>query len=284
MRRLVSRSPPASAERGPAPGPAPGGRPPGHAPCPLHQPQLIDPRQGGLIQAAMAVHHHRSLQPQPREGIGHRLQQLRFGHPQHLRFRPHGIHQRAEQVEDGAHPQAPTHGGKFHQRRMPARGKQEGDPAAGQGGHNRIEISFEVEADRFEHIGRAHLAAGAAVAVLGHRRATGSRHERHGRGDVEGVGPVAAGAAGVDQLQGRALTGQAGCLPQHPCHRRQFLAAQPLAAQGRQQGTGEFGLQAPRQPALHQGRCLRLRERLALQQLLQQGGPGGGAAIGVRGR
>ena len=101
---------------------------------------------------------------------------------------------------------------------MPARGEQKGEAGLGQGANHLGLGSLQVDAGGLEHIGRAHPAAGAAVAVFGHMGAAGGRHKGHGRGDVETVRPVAAGAAGVDQGQGRAGRREVTGLPQHLGH------------------------------------------------------------------
>ncbi len=62
---------------------------------------------------------------------------------------------------------------------------------------------LEVDAELLEHVGRARGRARRAVAVLRHRRARRSGHERRRRRDVERVRAVAAGADDVDH--GRAL-------------------------------------------------------------------------------
>ena len=112
--------------------------------------------------------------------------------------------------------------------------------------------------------------------------AAGGRHKGHGRGDVETVRPVAAGAAGVDQGQGRPGRREVRGLPQHLGHGCQFLAAGPLGPQGRQQGAGEHRIDLLGQPALHQAGGLGGAERLPVQQLLQQDWPGLGRCHRVR--
>ena len=94
----------------------------------LEQHQLIGPLEGGLIQAAMAMKHHGPALTKDAQRFRHRLQLLRTRHPQHLGLRPQGVHQGAELVEHGAHPQAASQGGQTGQGWMPAGRKQEGDP------------------------------------------------------------------------------------------------------------------------------------------------------------
>ena len=221
------------------------------------------------------MHHHRPPQAEAGQGIGHRIEQLNAGNPHHLGFRPQRIHQRTQQIEYGAHPQAAAQGRQGHQGRMPGRGEQEGETHPGQGRHHLGSIDLQRQAEGLEHIGGAHPATGAAIAMLGHSSAAGGGHKGHGGGDVEAVGPIAAGAAGIHQGHGRPLHGQRTGLAQYGCHGSQLLTIDALGAQGRQQGTGKHRIDRLGQPTAHQLRGLVGRERTALEQLLQQGWPGG---------
>ena len=167
---------------------------------------------------------------------------------------------------------------------MPAGRKQKGDTRRLQGSDHLLRRRLEVEAGSLEHISRTHLAAGAAVAVLGHMGTAGRRHEGHSRGDVERVGAITAGAAGIHQRQIRPGPRQRAGLTQHRRHRRQLLPVHTLGAQGGQQRTGVHRLKLLGQPGLHQGRGLLTAERGPLQQLLQQGGAGDRGSHGQRGR
>lgn len=200
--------------------------------------------------------HHGPTQTQAGEGLGHRIEQVGTGHPQHLGLGSQGIDQRTEQVEHGAHPEAAPQWGQAHQGRMPARGKQKRDARPGECRDHLGRRSPEVEAQGFEHIGRAHPATGAAVAVLGHCGATGGGGEGHRCGDVEAVGAITAGAAGVHQGQIGPLAGHGAGLAQHPGHGGQFLTGGPLGPQGRQQGPGQHRIDPLLEPAPHQRRRL----------------------------
>ena len=125
--------------------------------------------------------------------------------------------------------------------------------------------------------------------MFGHPRPAGGGREGHRRGDVEGVGPVAAGAAGIHQFEAIdklwKWAGQAAGPPQHGGHGRQFLACGALGAEGGQQGAGEDRIDGPLKPALHQGTSLDVAQGMARQQLLKQLGPGlGGSHHGKKGR
>ena len=58
-----------------------------------------------------------------------------------------------------------------------------------------------VDSQRLQHVGGAALGGGRAVAVLGDRNAAGGHHKGRGGGDIEGVGPVAAGADNLQRVQ-----------------------------------------------------------------------------------
>ena len=75
--------------------------------------------------------------------------------------------------------------------------KADADFAQALGGAFRRKL--DVDAEGFDHVGRAALRADAAIAMLGDADACSSGHERGRSGDVEGATGVAAGAAGVDQ-------------------------------------------------------------------------------------
>ena len=84
---------------------------------------------------------------------------------------------------------------------MPARRKQEGDTGLLECSHHLLQGRLQLQAQPFEHVSGTHLAAGAAIAVLGHHHTAGRSGEGHGRGDVETVGPIATGSAGIHQGQ-----------------------------------------------------------------------------------
>ena len=60
---------------------------------------------------------------------------------------------------------------------------------------------LDVDAQGLEHVGAAALARDRAVAVLGHGHARPGDDESGGRGDIERMRHVAAGAAGVDLVR-----------------------------------------------------------------------------------
>ena len=67
----------------------------------------------------------------------------------------------------------------------------------------------DVDPERLKHVRTATPARRGPVAVLGHGDAGARGHQRCRRGDIEGPGAIATGAAGIDrvvgQLQGRGV-------------------------------------------------------------------------------
>ena len=157
---------------------------------------------------------------------------------------------------------------------MPRRCEEESHTGHTDGIHHRLQRCLEVEPETFEHIGGTDLAAGAAVAVLGHADATGRCREGHRSRNVKGIGPITTGAARIHHQEVGPGAGQRAGLPQDSGHRRQLVGHHALGAQTRQKGSGLHGGELLGQPGPHQLCGLRRRQRLALQQLLQQRRPG----------
>ena len=232
---------------------------------------------------------HGPGQSQPPQGAGHRIEQVGAGHPQNLGLGGEGIDQGTEQIEDGADAEAAAQRRQLHQGRVPAGGEQKGDAMGLQCRQHPFLGRRQIQAQGFQNIGRTDTAAGAAVAVFGYPRPAGGGREGHRRGDVEGVGPVAAGAAGIHQFEAIdklwKWAGQAAGPPQHGGHGRQFFPCGALGAEGGQQGAGEDRIDGPLKPALHQGASLDIAQGMARQQLLKQLGPGlVGSHHGKKGR
>ena len=120
-----------------------------------------------------------------------------------------------------------------------------------------------MQTKALEHIGRAHLAAGTAVAVFGHHSSASSCREGHSSRNIERVGPVPPRTAGVDHEQIGAVTGQRASQTQHPCHGGQFNTVHAPSTKGGKEGTRLHRGEGLLQPGLHQGRSLRVSEDAA---------------------
>ena len=74
--------------------------------------------------------------------------------------------------------------------------------------------------------------------MLGHPDTGGGSHKGHRRGDIKGLGPIPAGAAGVNAGLGMVhrLGGPHRLALQHPRHASQLIRRHPLSLQGGQQG------------------------------------------------
>ena len=67
------------------------------------------------------MHHHCALLPQSLKGLRHRIKQVGLCHTQDLTIGAQGVHQRAKQIEHGAHTQTAAQGRQIDQGRMPGR-------------------------------------------------------------------------------------------------------------------------------------------------------------------
>ncbi len=125
------------------------------------------------------------------------------------------IGQRPHQVEDGAAgdaaAQRPIRASDgwcawANRKAMPSSVKRFLGPGAG---------TVEIEAERLQRVGRARFGRGGAVAMLGDRHARRGDDQAHRGRDVEGVMPIAAGAAHVDRAFGSGDRNQPGA--HRPC-------------------------------------------------------------------
>ena len=83
---------------------------------------------------------------------------------------------------------------------MKARSEQEREVYLFDGPGRGLWGQVHRDAQGLEHVGAARLGGDGAVAVLGHRNARRRAHQRHRGGDIEGVEPVAARAADVQDF------------------------------------------------------------------------------------
>ena len=109
--------------------------------------------------------------------------------------------------------------------------------------------------------------------MLGHNSTAGRRREGNSGRNIEGVSAITPGAAGIDHEQVRTVAGQGASPTQHSRHRRQLNTIHISGAESGQEGPRLHRCQRFLEPGLHQGRCFRIRERAALQQMLQHLGP-----------
>ena len=125
----------------------------------------------------------------------------------------------------------------------------------------------QIDAGRLQHIGAAGFAGNRAVAVLGHAGAGGGADEGRRRADVEGVRPVAAGAAGVDQMV--AVDPDPGhLLPQDLGGRHHFGHRLALGAQGDQKAADLRRRRLARHDPAHQLAHGIRRQILSFQQVI----------------
>ena len=109
--------------------------------------------------------------------------------------------------------------------RMIMRREEKGEMMLAQGARGLVRGEFHRDAEGLEHVGAAGLGSDGAVAMLGHRDARRGADQCDGRGDIEGVEPVAARAADIQNFprpgfgverrldgQGAQLAGEGGDL------------------------------------------------------------------------
>jgi hypothetical protein len=151
------------------------------------------------------VHDESSPRAELREHLGDRRDELRRVDPDDLGACARGIRERAEDVEDGPSGELAAHRGGVSHRRVVGRSEEEAEAELVDGALDALRGLLEVEAERFEDVGRARRGGDRAVSVLGHAR-TGCRgHESRGSRDVEGASAVAAGPGGC--RRGRRASG-----------------------------------------------------------------------------
>ncbi len=146
------------------------------------------------------MHDEDVVAAEPFEHVGQRLDELTAEDAHHLVGRPGRIGQRAEHIEDRAHPElSPRTHGVLHGAVMRRR-EQKAHPHTHDALRNLLRAQVQTHAGGLEHVGAARATGHRTVAVLGHVGAGGGGNESAGGRDVEGVGPVAAGSAGVDEV------------------------------------------------------------------------------------
>ncbi len=121
--------------------------------------------------------------------------------PQQLHGGRGGVGQRTQDVEYRAEPQLPANGAHILHRGMVVLGEKEAESGFFQHLPGLFRILGQVHAQGFQAVGCAAPGARRTVAVLGHFHAGSCRHQGRDRGDVEGIGSVAAGSHDFKDLE-----------------------------------------------------------------------------------
>src|SRR5207248_5274625 len=164
--------------------------------------QLEDPRGtsgGQLIEPVFAVEDERPLVSEVLQHADHQRRQRRSADPQHLTPYATGIGERAEDVEDRAHPELAARRARMAHGRMKAGSETEADARRLDAAPHAIRAKRNVDTKGLEHVGTAAAAGGGTVAMLGHWNAGARGDQRRRRRDIEGAGPIPAGATGIDR-------------------------------------------------------------------------------------
>jgi hypothetical protein len=128
-----------------------------------------------------------------RHHLGHPL----VSHSDGLMRRLRRVGERAEEVEHRRDAELPARGGGVPKRRVEPRGEAEGDAATLHTLRHERRVEISDDPERLEQVRGSARRRRGAVAVLDDTRSGGRDDDRcHGR-DVDGVGAVAARAAGV---------------------------------------------------------------------------------------
>src|SRR5690606_32491101 len=172
-----------------------------------HLPVLQFANQGGgsqraFIHAVLAVDDQHVTGPQPLQDAHLDADQVGVEDAHELVGGIGGVGQRAQDVEDGPHPQFFAHGSDVLHGTVVGGGEHEADADLFDAFGHLLGRQIDVHAQGLEHVGAAGRGRGAAVAMLGDLHASCCGNEHGGGGNVEGVGSVSTGAAHVEQVVG----------------------------------------------------------------------------------
>ena len=198
----------------------------------------------------------------------HQRRQRRSADPQRLTPYATGIGERAEDVEDRAHPELAARRARMAHGRMKAGSETEADARRLDAAPHAIRAKRNVDTKGLEHVGAAAAAGGGTVAMLGHWNAGARGDQRRRRRDIEGAGPIPASATGIDRSVWHL---ERGGMRSHRLHEaRHLVDGLAFGSQGDQE-TGELSRRdLPCHHLVHYVACLVARQRLALEQLFDR--------------
>ncbi len=150
--------------------------------------------EGELVDAG-AADHEGPLRAQAPQDLRHLGRDGRVPHPDQTAGRPRRVRERAQQVERRPHADLPARRAGVAHGRVERRREQEREAQLRHRASGRGRVVVDPDAKRVEHVRRARSRGDRAVAVLGHRHPQRGHDQGRRRGDVEGPGAVAAGAA-----------------------------------------------------------------------------------------
>ena len=229
-RALSSTSPPRSDSGSPAPEPSSAGST-CQVPTTAAVPDLDHRgrrRHRQLVEAVVGVDHQRVLGAELGERGGDQLLDVAAPDPDHLTADAGRVGEGPSRLNTVRTPEARRTGITAAIAGC-SRGANRKAMPTSSCSRQRPTLEVEPHAGRLEHVGRAAARRHRAVAVLGHRHPGRRRHQRRGGGDVDRVGAVAAGAAGVDRAVRRRHGDGAGA--HGPSRGRDLGAGLALGAQ-----------------------------------------------------
>src|SRR5690606_10466605 len=132
--------------------------------------------------------------------FGHGAAESAVEYTYHLTFDIGGIGHGAEHIENGAQPQLLARAyGKTHGAVM-CRCEHKAHAHFFHTASHLLRRAIEFDTRRFKYICTAHRAGYGSVAVFGYAPTSGGHHESTGGRDIEQVGAIASGTAGVHQI------------------------------------------------------------------------------------
>ena len=167
----------------------------------VHQPRLRRGGRGQLVEPVVAAEDPR-VDAAPGQHARHDRRHPGVGAADRLGRGLDRVRERAEDVEGRGDAQLATRHGSMAERRVEGRREAERDPdLLGEAG-DPVGRQVETDPQGLQHVGRAGLAGGGAVAVLDHAGSGAGGHDRsHGR-DVDAHGAVTAGTDDVEGAPG----------------------------------------------------------------------------------
>ncbi len=156
------------------------------------------PGDTDFVQAPLTEDHQGTCAAETFENLGQHGRQAWVVYTQDLHIGPCRIRQRPQDIEDGTNTDFSTRSDGVLHGTMKLGRVQKADADLIHARFNHLGAYVQIDAQRLEYIGTAALARYASVAVFGHFEASPRHHKGGGGGHVEGVCPIAAGAARVD--------------------------------------------------------------------------------------
>jgi len=160
---------------------------------------LSRPREGNLIQPAIAMDDHRMLYPQQGHSLSDEGDEPGLVDAHHLPPSSRRIQQGPQDVQHRPHPKRSSNRHNRFQLRMMRRSQEKGEAVRAKRLRGIGGRKLDGNSQGLQHIRRAAPGRDRAVAMLSHLGSRRSGDQRGGGGDVEAAACIAARAAGIDE-------------------------------------------------------------------------------------